>query len=374
MPDPDSFEPDMPLGKDFAEVKDALLVPWGNQKIRGYKRAAGIFDATGAYVPEATCWRYQAEPATEPPEYELTETPDILTGRYLFGGILYSHFGHFICESLGRLWALDQLEMPVDGIVYFPKPNLTWPVKLTRTYLPFFAALGYPDLKIEAPQKPARIAHLVIAEQGFGLDEMAAGRPQFRAFMRENLGRNIAPDGPEKIYLSREKLAAKRGSILREDRLATLLEQQGYAVFHPQDHAIDVQIARYKAARKIVSLDASPLHLAAMVVRPDCDVAILNRGPSQNIEDYLRQFRHFVGIEPTRIDAVTDFWALKDATLVRRETYSLLNFAALGQALADAGFIQSTAEWGELTDAEIAAEVERLEDRRQEPLKRHVSA
>jgi hypothetical protein len=103
-------------------------------------------------------------------------------------------------------------------------------------------------------------------------------------------------------------------------------------------------------------------------------VAILNRGPSQNIEDYLRQFWHFVGITPTRIDAVTDFWTLKYGTMVRRETYSLLNFAAVGRALADAGFIQSDTEWGELTDAEIAAEVERLENRRQEPLKRHVFA
>jgi capsular polysaccharide biosynthesis protein len=368
------FDPNLPLSKEMGEHKDALLIPWGSQKTKGSLRAAGVFDASGRYLPEAVCWRYAGGPATEQPEYALDETPETLSGRYLFGGLLYSHFGHFICESLGRLWALDYLQQPVDGIVFFPKPSLTWPVKLTRTYLTFFAAMGYPELKIEAPQKPVRIEHLTIAEQGFGVSEMAAGRPEFREFMRRKLGQAIAPDGPEKIYISREKLPAKRGSILHEDRLADLLEKQGYVIFHPQEHPIEVQIARYKAARKVVSLDASPLHLAAMIVPPECEVAILNRGPSQNIEDYLRQFRFFAGVEPLRVDAVTDFWALKDRKLVKRETYSLLDFRAVAEALAAAGFISSTKDWRQLTEAEISSEVERLEGRRQMPLERHAFA
>ncbi len=32
-----------------------------------------------------------------------------VTGTHLFGGILIGHFGHFLLESLSRLWALDEM-------------------------------------------------------------------------------------------------------------------------------------------------------------------------------------------------------------------------------------------------------------------------
>jgi hypothetical protein len=70
-------------------------------------------------------------------------------------------------------------------------------------------------------------------------------------------------------------------------------------------------------------------------------VAILNRGPSHNIEDYIRQFRAFAGIEPTRIDAVAAFYHRADRRVVKRETHAVLDLPATGAALADAGFVST---------------------------------
>jgi hypothetical protein len=156
-----------------------------------------------------------------------------------------------------------------------------------------------------------------------------------------------------------------------ETYLSSLLEAEGYEVFHPQEHTIDVQIARYKAARSIVSLDASPLHLAAMVVEPECRVAILNRGPSENIKDYLRQFHHFAGIDPIRVDAVVDFWFPKSRRIVKRETHSLLDFSRICDDLRNAHFISSAARWPALSEDEISADVARLQENHAVPLQRH---
>ena len=122
------------------------------------------------------------------------------------------------------------------------------------------------------------------------------GRPaEYRAWARESLGRAIPADGPERIYVSRSRLPSKRGSILMEERLEALLEAEGYTVIHPQEESLERQIAIWKAARRVVALDGSALHLGGRcLLSPDAEVAILNRGPiPEHRRINIRQFRAF---------------------------------------------------------------------------------
>ena len=66
--------------------------------------------------------------------------------------------------------------------------------------------------------------------QGFGMFGMIEGAPEFRAYMRRHAGRDIAPKGARKIYISRSALPPGRGSILGEARLEAWLEAEGYEV------------------------------------------------------------------------------------------------------------------------------------------------
>lgn len=343
-----------------------VLVPWGGNEPDGARRAAGLFDAAGNHLAAGECLRYDGAPITLQPEYDPLAPVQDLPGRYLFGGLLYGHFGHFLCESTGRLWALDQGGF--DGVIWYPKLRLGHPAKLTKPYAPFFAALGFAGLSLIAPQAPLRVGELVIPAQGFGIGTLSAGTPEYRQFMRSHLGATIAPEGGEKLYISRSGLPVKRGSMLLETRIEALMRAEGYEVFHPQDHPIATQIARYKAARWIVALDGSALHLAGMIVSPEAQVAIINRGPSQNIDDYLRQFRHFVGLEPVRIDAVRRYWFPAGRRVVKRETHALADFPTLGAGLHQAGFIASIAGWQNPDAEAIAAAVADRADRCGAPL------
>lgn len=49
---------------------------------------------------------------------ERPEPAATLAGRYLFGRMFYKEFGHFIIETIGRLWANDNR---FDGIVMTPR-------------------------------------------------------------------------------------------------------------------------------------------------------------------------------------------------------------------------------------------------------------
>jgi hypothetical protein len=360
---------DLAMSQDLAELQEVMLVPWGRNEVKGAKRAAGLFDAQGQFLPSGDCLRWAKAAVTVEPEIDPSAPVMRLEGRYLYGGMLYGHFGHFLCESTARLWALAQ-DQGFDGVVWLPKVRMAHAAKLVKPYHSFFATLGFENMGLFAPQANTVIENLVIPEQGFGIGDLSSGRPQYRQFMRGHLGADIAAEGAAKLYISRSKLPGKRGSVLMETVIEARLLAEGYRIFHPQDHSLAEQIAQYKAARQIVALDGSALHLAAMVLDPACRVAIINRGPSQNIDDYLRQFEAFAGVMPTRIDVVQSYWFYEGRRVVKRETHALLDFPSLGRALTEAGF-RGDGLWAAPTPAQISAEVALREARAEMRLTRY---
>jgi hypothetical protein len=143
--------------------------------------------------------------------------------------------------------------------------------------------------------------------------------------------------------------------------LERLMEAAGYSVFHPQEAPLAQQIAQWKAARRIVGLDGSALHLAALVAQPGAQVALINRGPSQNIEDYIRQFRRFATIDPVKIEALDGYYHPAGRRVIKRETYATLDFPATGGALAKAGLIASAKGWATPDPMELAVAVHEIE-------------
>ena len=360
------FDPDRPIDWTPEWERDVTVWPWGGNEPGGFRRAAGVFDAKGNHLPASHCWRYADSPMTVVPDRDDTAPQRHFEGRWLFGGVYYPHFGHFLVETTSRLWALEKTG-PVAGILFFPKKKLTHEFKLIRDYVPFFAALGLGELTLRAPQVPVTVDALALPEPGFGIGEMIAGRPEYRAFMRDRLS-HIAPEGARDIYVSRTGLASRRGTVVMESRIEDLLSAAGYEIFHPQCHSITEQIARYRAARRIVALDGSGLHLAAMVVEPGTQVAIINRGPSMNINDYVLQFRYFAGIDPVTIEAIKGCWSPEGHRFVRREAKAHMDFPTLGAALSTAGFIPDTKGWVDPPMDQIDARLVQLSDTFKAPM------
>lgn len=350
------FDPSLPL--QHKVVPEAVLVSFAGGKARSVSRPAGVFDAAGQDQPLARCWRdsrgHTTSPTTAPAAGTVT---DRLSGTWLFGGMLYAHFGHFLCESTARLWALDLPGMHYDGIVFHPKANLPRMSRLIEPARPWLAVAGC-SLPIAAPPEPVRIERLVIPEQGFGTGDMVAGRPEFRAYIRRHLGANVRPEGQDRLYISRSRLFSKRGRILGETFLEAALAAEGYEIFHPQEHPIEIQIARYKAARVVISTDCSALHLSALFARPDDRVAILARRPGPTIDDFRAQYRSFCGIEPVVISRLTRLHAFDGAKLAQMsEVFAEVDYHAIRQDLIDAGLV-SERPWALPARSELMAEMQ----------------
>lgn len=344
------------VGDRIALIDGALVVPpakgLGNQSVQ----RSGVLTPEGKLVEEGVTWR-GLNPVTVAPAMPTGEIAD-LKGTWMFLGPLFGHFGHFLVESICRIWAFDGLRDKIDGVIYVPKFQ-NRPDHVANVYRPFLQALGVtaPMLNLE---DPTRVERLYVPAQGFGMFQMIEGAPEYRDFVRRFAGKTIEPKGAEKIYISRSALPAIRGSVLGEKKLEAWLEAEGYETFHPQKHKHDVQIAAYRAARQIVGVDCSPLHLLALVGDKDQKTGIVARRDGDLDQYFARQIRAFQGAEATPMNFLIRNWIEADATRPSRTSWGEVDFTALHGALLAAGLISNPTPWPRLTEDEIAEEVARI--------------
>ncbi|WP_299690654.1 FkbM family methyltransferase [uncultured Tateyamaria sp.] len=332
--------PDFGWSHATQTLTKAIIKPTEGDSLIG---PAGVQAAGGADVPVAAHWRntrritmpFDTPPAPRKP----------LAGRWLWGGVLYWNFAHFVAESLGRLWALDGAP-PVDGIVFVPRRSGDR-TALLSFQTGVFEALGI-DLPIVVADEPMDVEELVVPGQGFGLGPIVKGTPAFRTFIHTRFGEGIAPDGPERLYISRSQLSVNRGGLLGESILEQHLQDEGYEVFCPEKHSIATQIARYKAAKQIVSCDGSALHLYALCGRSDQEVAMIIRRKSAATTLIERHIAHFTGRAPLSIDCLRAEWQ-QPGTRRARLVVGEPDMPALQNALQAGGFVSGGPAWPALT-------------------------
>lgn len=316
---------------------------------RGLIQECGVYDANRDYCHDAVLWRRR--PLMVPSKDPVFADEDAtLKGTYLWGGVLHAHFGHFLVESLGRVWGYAAAGEKLDGVLFLEKradtdlqtdgSAVAWQSD-EAALLRGFQEQMFEQLGMTAPiglvRAPVRVERLIVPGQGFGMGPMAAGTPAFRQFIQERVGSEIAAEGPERLYLSRSAYGARRGGVIGEDRIEKRLVQDGYTIFHPQTESLTTQIARYKAAKDIVALDGSALHLLAMVATPKQNVAMIKRRSSPISKGIETHLTSFMGRAPYVIDAIRQNWVRSDRKRVDRFSLAELDFPATGKALAEVG-------------------------------------
>lgn len=257
--------------------------------------ACGVLDPDGAPHPLGRTLlsggRFTPDPA--PPG----SAPALLAGRWLFAGVGRHHFGHFLLEAAPRLWALDHLCARPDGILLIPMAGRDIAAVLRRRLGPLLEILGQ-GLPVRLVETPTEVEQLILPSQGFGHLHWSHGTPEARAYMRRHLS-TIAPEGPERLYISRRRLRNPAQQVPHERVIEKWLARAGFAIFHPERHSIPEQIARYRAARVLLGPDGSAFHLAPFVLQPEARIGLIQRRTRQPVFDaILRQIEGFAGITP----------------------------------------------------------------------------
>jgi FkbM family methyltransferase len=328
-------------------LDNAVVVPPADTD---FVQPAGVLTRHGSYCPQGALWRNGRPLTTRPPmpEGDLPER----AGTWLWGGVLWMHFGHFLVESASRLWALEGLEEKIDGILFVPKR----PRKGSEVigFQHDFARLMDAPAPLVCLDRAERVERLIVPGQGFGLGSLIEGTPEFRAAVAARFGRDVAAEGPEKLYISRSGLPAGRGNLIGEAELEEHLRAEGYTIYHPEKHDLIHQVATYKAAQRVIAAEGSALHLLAMVARADQQVAIVVRRPSGATRQLEQHLQSFAGISPLMVSTLTRSWKPLGAAKSRL-WMGELDLPGVEAALAGGGFVSGGGVWPSLS-AEVVQE------------------
>jgi glycosyl transferase family 61 len=332
------------LSDTYERLSDAIVSPLDSEIRCGVLRSDGEFCefSRGFMGPRR---------ATGAP---IQPTGDILhlPGRHLFGGWIRPHFGHFLLESTPRLWVLDELSDSIDSLVYIPFRR-GGARKARDSYKPFLDIItgGKPANIVS---RPMQVEDLVVADPGFGHGARITGSPRYRSHFRAQVEAAISPEGPERLYISRTRLLDKRGGVFGEDRIEALMEANGYTIFHPQLHSAAEQLAHYRAAREIVCLDGSALHMAAYAIRPRTRIGMILRRRAGLLDGLVSQLKVFADAEVHSIDALRNSWVDEAARRVDFRSIGELDLPRLQAILKEAGFVGERPTIKDLATSDIA--------------------
>ena len=336
--------PTMQSREPITLVETALVVP------RLGKGGFALVDRQGAPVVDALCFRkYGFEYSGFVDRAAYAAAPHH-GGTWLFAGDCWNHFGHFIFESLSRLWATDLVGEQINGIVFLDPRGMGKGGKLPpRSFQARFLALLGVTLPVMLVTEPATFERLYVPRQGCGMGAMAAGTPAHRRFLQGRLRKLVPKPGVERLYLTRSGYKLRRGGIFAESHLEHNLLAQGYVIYAPELHKVEDQIATYLGARQVVAPDSSALHLFGFVADATQDLAIVLRR-KLGAQDLLPQITGFSGRRPLVVDTIRGVLSRDNARMPAWGQFADLDFDLLGARLAEGGFLSDPAVWNGLSD------------------------
>jgi hypothetical protein len=229
----------------------------------------GVFDEDGTYI-EGTALDRRSGEIGEPMPRELF--PDIADSSYteaIYAGTLYFHFGHFLLESLARLWYAK--ENPSVPVVW--AGSHSWQAKvLERWQREILDILGIEN-ETYILHSPERFRDLHVPDIGYRYDDWF--HPQHARF----LGRYVGPAQEEgrKLWLSRDRV----GNDVKDLNARTIegrLSEAGWTIAHPESLSVREQLDEISRASVIAGEEGSAFHsLILLADVADKDFEVIRR-------------------------------------------------------------------------------------------------
>src|SRR6056297_1300280 len=93
------------------EERDATVYPWNRSYLVG-DNPAGVLDRDGTDIPNSALIRTAGRISQSPRKIASWRIARY-HGTVIFGGYMIDHYGHFLLESLARLWFAVDNDLPI---------------------------------------------------------------------------------------------------------------------------------------------------------------------------------------------------------------------------------------------------------------------
>lgn len=244
-----------PLGASVHE--GAAVYPMFYHPDHPDRSMQGVFDASGAIIESTLLDRVlvnnlgiPADPACYPPPRGS------LHDETIYGGVFFEHFGHFLVETLARLWyAADHPDLPVMFIR--PSGSPTPKLRLWQRDILDLLEIRNP---IEFVTDPVLVPRLHLPDIGYRYPDRF--HPQHVRF----LGRYQGPAQIQghRLWLSR-RLNKKGCHLVNSEIVERRLTAAGWNVITPETMPLREQLDEISRASHISGEEGSAFHTAILL-------------------------------------------------------------------------------------------------------------
>lgn len=234
-----------------------------NREKRQFK--AGVYDQSGILISEALRQDsdyLEQEHFTQIDKEKITHSANKnvnkLTGSYIYLGFYTEHYGHFLLETLSRIWAVESATQ-YDGFIF---SNFVLPRRsdeLTSFASFCFKKLGLNPDKVIILKEDILVETLTVPNaQCYILNKVHPNYINIFKRLRQNvLDLQVSN---LKFYLSRSKLQKRKRKVVNEHKIEEVFTEYGFKVVYMEDLTIDMQLSLLVNASVIAGLEGSALH------------------------------------------------------------------------------------------------------------------
>lgn len=257
-------------------VADASVYPTMRLPERPNQLLMGVFDGEGTYLPESVLDRRSGEVGAEVPRNLYKEDDPTGFPEGIYCGVLYFHFGHFLLESIARLWyAKSHPGVPLiwaGAQNWYKGPGGGSPAtdeRLPNDWVQHSELLGWQremldilgvDNPVAIVTRPTHVTALHMPEIGYRYDDQF--HPQHAAFLASYHGPEQDPDS--RLWLSRSGI----GTAVRDLNAPAIerrLERAGWDIRFPERQSLREQLDQMARASVIAGEEGSAFHLMMLL-------------------------------------------------------------------------------------------------------------
>ncbi|WP_298964745.1 glycosyltransferase 61 family protein [uncultured Methylobacterium sp.] len=254
----------------ITHFKDAVVSPLlpGSTKHR-------MFIQKSDFSEQMMHWRYSnGKPQTCTEQVEGEPPGDV--GRTLddaiYGGLIWHNYGHFLAETIHRLWPCWTGQASSDApILFHPTADRFESILKNKYYGDILGYLSIDASRITLIDQPILCKNLAIPEQAKLL-----GHPADASYYEQFGAIPVEASEKSRIYVSRGRHLLN-GSYLGERIIEEKLAEAGFRVIYPEHLGIKQLVAMYRAADLIVFSEGSAIHVLEVAGKISAHVMIIAR-------------------------------------------------------------------------------------------------
>lgn len=309
---------------------DLIALPHSAKKPHEKRRRwTALYDANGCRVDETNIVvapplhpKFAAEYRKAPEHIDVPADLQVVDDEVLYIGVARDHYGHFVLDSMSRMWAALDQDLPC---VFLGTGKMSGDY-----YDEIMKSMRFPVL---TPERPTLYRNIWVPHPSLTVGEISNNADAAHLVVTERLHQKRSSRWDQPVFLSRRRVVSRARSFatdpVQEEKLETALVGAGYQIVYPEELPFADQIALFNECPRIVGLIGSAFHTTIFSRRSwAAKLALLTFNQKKNSRYRL-------------VDSIKGYSAkyIKCTTVDRTDNMMSIDVGKAMRRLAECGFL-----------------------------------